>query len=380
MIRFRVPAFRRAVAIAASGAILLGLVVQTATADTKQELDNARAELKAIEQRLAAGQQQLLSLRAKANAIVAQINQVESVIALLHAELNTVQKEILDAQKRLLATQKQLDRRARVTYETGGGLALEFILGSTSLNDLSSRMEIVDRAAASDRALIVQIQRLEARLEHRQAKLENLRLQRLREREIVRAQYADLQVQLAAQAGVIEQMNSDRAAAEELVQNLAAKHRREVLRARRLALLAAQQAQASSATGASIGGVFEVCPVDQPHSYIDDFGFPRVGHTHQGNDIFAPYGTPIRAPFAGTASSSSNGLGGLAVKVFGSQGYVYNAHLSRLGALGQVSAGTIIGYVGQSGNAAGTPPHDHFEWHPGNGGAVSPYAYLNSVC
>lgn len=381
MIPLRTPAFRRAAAVIAAGAVFVGLIATTATADTKQELEAARAQLSAIEERLEANEQRLLGLRARASAIVAQINEIESVIALLHTELQKVQKEINAARKRLLATQAQLDRRARVTYKTGGGLLpLEFVLGSTSLRDLSSRLEIVDRATDSDRRLIVKVQRLQARLEQRQAKLEDIRRQRLREREIVRAQYVALQQQLMAQTAVMAEITSDRRAAQSLVQRLAEKHRREVARARRLARLAAQAQAASAPTGPAIGGVFEVCPVDQPRSYIDDFGFPRVGHSHQGNDIFAPYGTPIRAPFAGTASQTSNGLGGLAVKVYGSQGYVYNAHLSRVGMTGSVSAGTIIGYVGTSGNARGTPPHNHFEWHPGNGGAVNPFPYLNAVC
>ncbi|HEX2069939.1 MAG TPA: M23 family metallopeptidase, partial [Actinomycetota bacterium] len=224
------------------------------------------------------------------------------------------------------------------------------------------------------------VQRLKARLEHRETKLEELRRQRLRERELVKAQYAELQRQLIAQTAVMAQISSDRRAAQSLVRKLAEKHRREIARARRLAALA-RQAQMSAPTGPSIGGVLQICPVDQPRSYIDDWGFPRSGgRSHQGNDIFAPYGTPIRATFPGRAVAGSGGLGGLSVKVYGSQGYTYNAHLSRLGTLGQVSTGTIIGYVGQSGNAAGTPPHNHFEWHPGNGGAVNPFPYLNSVC
>jgi murein DD-endopeptidase MepM/ murein hydrolase activator NlpD len=130
-------------------------------------------------------------------------------------------------------------------------------------------------------------------------------------------------------------------------------------------------------------GAFLLCPVDQPRSFSDDFGFPRWAggfHTHQGNDIFAPLGTPVRAPFDGDAVSSANTLGGEAVKVFGVQGWVYNAHLSAYGKLGQVKAGTIIGYVGNTGDAAGGPTHDHFEWHPGGGPAVNPFPFLQKVC
>lgn len=123
----------------------------------------------------------------------------------------------------------------------------------------------------------------------------------------------------------------------------------------------------------------EVCPA---HGAIsNDFGAPRHQggyHPHQGNDISAAYGTPIFAPFDGRAVAMSNTLGGLAVKVFGSDGYVYNAHLSRLGRLGWVRAGTVIGYVGVSGDATG--PHDHFEWHPWNGPAVDPHVYLLRAC
>jgi peptidoglycan LD-endopeptidase LytH len=129
-------------------------------------------------------------------------------------------------------------------------------------------------------------------------------------------------------------------------------------------------------------GPFQACPVDDG-TYGDSFGIPsmRSGyHIHQGVDVFARYGSPVRAPFAGRAVVATNPIGGIAVKVFGEAGYVYNAHLSALGALGPVRPGTIIGYAGDTGNARGTSPHDHFEWHPGDGPAVDPYALLNEAC
>jgi len=142
----------------------------------------------------------------------------------------------------------------------------------------------------------------------------------------------------------------------------------------------------------------QLCPVHGTGSYSDDFGAPRFAggfHLHAGNDIFAPRGTPIVAPFAGMARATPNLLGGLAVTVYGSLGYVYNAHLAAYGKLGHVVAGDVIGYVGDTGDALGGATHDHFEWHPYGrlgslhvspyrvstvSGAIDPFPYLQAAC
>jgi murein DD-endopeptidase MepM/ murein hydrolase activator NlpD len=56
----------------------------------------------------------------------------------------------------------------------------------------------------------------------------------------------------------------------------------------------------------------------------------------------------------------------------------YYAHLDRYADIvtGQrVRPGTILGYVGTTGNAAGTPPHLHYGIYEA-GGAINPYPLL----
>jgi murein DD-endopeptidase MepM/ murein hydrolase activator NlpD len=129
--------------------------------------------------------------------------------------------------------------------------------------------------------------------------------------------------------------------------------------------------------------IFRVCPVPSYTNIANNFGImvrlPGVPvHRHMGDDVSAPYGSPILAPFDGYATSGMSELGGLEVRVQGELGYVYNAHLSSFGNLGSVHTGDVIGYVGETGDAIGT--HDHLEWHPWNGGAVDPQPYLATAC
>jgi hypothetical protein len=121
-------------------------------------------------------------------------------------------------------------------------------------------------------------------------------------------------------------------------------------------------------------------PVAGTAVWSDDWWFPRFGpgwRLHQGLDIFAAYGTPVRAPVDGRVRVTNHGLGGLAVYVQQpDRTYWYMAHLSGLGpgiAEGvMVKTGQVVGFVGDSGNARGGAAHLHFEIHPAGGPAVPP--------
>ncbi len=125
-----------------------------------------------------------------------------------------------------------------------------------------------------------------------------------------------------------------------------------------------------------------VCPLPEA-IFINDWGFPRTGgRTHEGNDLFVAIGTPIAAPVSGVLTNKEGPVGGLQFNLVGDDGVTYiGSHLSGFGEAGQVAAGAIIGYVGDSGNAAGAKPHLHFEMHPGGLDApVNPYPTLVRAC
>lgn len=113
-------------------------------------------------------------------------------------------------------------------------------------------------------------------------------------------------------------------------------------------------------------------PVGGYANYSHDWWFPRFGpgwRLHQGTDIFAARGTPVRSPADGVIRFAGGGLGGIAAYVVQSDGtYFYLAHMERRPD-GQrdgqaVKVGDTVGYVGTSGNAEGGTPHLHFEYHP----------------
>lgn len=126
-------------------------------------------------------------------------------------------------------------------------------------------------------------------------------------------------------------------------------------------------------------------PVAGPARYVDDWLYPRYGpgfRFHLGCDVVAAMGTPLRAPVDGVATTSSEALGGLTVKVtMPDKTYFYLAHLSALGpgfTNGMaVRTGDIVGYVGDSGNARGGTPHVHVGVYPKGRGPVDPKPILD---
>lgn len=109
---------------------------------------------------------------------------------------------------------------------------------------------------------------------------------------------------------------------------------------------------------------------------------PRgAGREHEGQDLFAPKGTPIFSATNGYVYRiGENNLGGQTVSIIGAGGRVYyyahlDAYAPQLAEGDYVSTHTLLGYVGTTGNAQGTPPHLHFGIYTSSG-AINPLPFL----
>jgi hypothetical protein len=166
-----------------------------------------------------------------------------------------------------------------------------------------------------------------------------------------------------------------------------------------VALFAAGLVASTSGAG-SVPDPF-VFPVVGPYRYTNDFGDPRSQGRHEGNDVLAPKKSIVVAVEDGKVKFwTTSAQAGCMLYLYGASGTTYlyihlnndvtaandnrgkcvpgTAYWPGLKDGQSVLAGQAIAYLGDSGDADGTP-HLHFEVHPRDGPAVNPYPYLNNA-
>jgi murein DD-endopeptidase MepM/ murein hydrolase activator NlpD len=296
---------------------------------------------------------QLAALRKQAEpagrAYEAAVDRLEST----QARIAKADRRIKAATRRLASAETTLAMRADALYRDGGDMALfEFVLGSTSWDEFVNRLDYATMIASSDAKLVGDIKQTRARL---------------------RADRAELVAQS-------KQEKKDVAKAKRTMNAMES-----VLRAKKtqydrlLSSIAADSASRGESFPPGPDGM--VFPVRGVHFYANTWGAPRSGgRHHMGTDVMSPKGTPVVACVSGRANVHWNWLGGKSITVTGDNGWsYYYAHLNGYAVgSGRVKRGQVIGYVGNSGNAAGGPNHLHFQMGP-RGRWVNPYPYLRRM-
>lgn len=372
--------------------LVMGLVAAPAPAATETELLKARNERAAVQKEL--------------DRTVAAYDAAQAKLAETKASIEANQESLKVAELNQQQAQSRLGERANVMYRRGPVAIFQFLVGAESLNDFGLRLKLIEGAAKQDSATIANAvkvtsevtslqQQLVAEEEEQKNLLAGMSTQaRSLTDNFTKAQ--SLEAKLASDREAALKAEREKAAKEVAAAKVKAEAAKKTAAAVVMAVptpSGAVKALASpSPATARLAGATPVpagtkgsCPVNGPVSFTDTWGAPRSGgRSHQGVDMFAAMRTPAAAIVDGTLlRRDTSSLGGMSVYLKGNDGNeYYYAHLagySDVAAGQRVAAGQTIGYVGDSGNAKGTPPHVHFEIRSG-GVTINPTPTARLAC
>jgi murein DD-endopeptidase MepM/ murein hydrolase activator NlpD len=389
-------------------AVLVAVSAAPASGDVASRKQAIDARLQAVQAKIAWAKRreqeladQIASVNSEIRGLATQVGDVSQRLSALERDL-VLHREKLDRLNELFRVQTQryhfyrheyqalLDRlgnRLVDLYESGEPSTLEVLLGSKNFSDLINQAQVLESIGKQDQRIAGQVgtakERVRAQREHTK-RYRSLVAAELRTIAVRTNQVRALRDQLLANENRLAAARAAKRAALRNVKESKAEFLHEVagLQAASSALAAQiRAAQASSVsysapahgdTTPSAAGF--IWPVNGP--VVSGFGM-RWGHMHEGIDIAAGYGTPIRAAAAGRVVYSGwmSGYGNLvAIDHGGGVSTAYGHQSSIAVGNGQVvSQGQTIGYVGCTGHCFG--PHLHFEVRI-NGSPVDPLGYL----
>jgi murein DD-endopeptidase MepM/ murein hydrolase activator NlpD len=319
----------------------------------------------------AVGEETLKDLQARMDSIQAELDATTRQIEELRDEKDRVTQRIGGIEVRVKALNarraKLLERaieRADELYRSGGFGMAEALFSSENFADLTSRAEMLSEISLDQTSVFVDLSRTEAELKALNEVLSKERQALGENADRLAEQNQNLQSKFDSVAAEYERL-------------------KKAIMARTPEPAPAGPAAAAPSAPIQLGSTNGMaCPVAGPVSFVDSWGAPRDGHTHQGVDMMAASGTPVVAIVSGAITLADyGGSAGYWQILSGSDGnqYWYMHNQQNIVTGGSVSVGQQIATVGDTGNAAGTP-HLHFEYHPGGGGAVNPYPVVASVC
>lgn len=404
---------------------LAALAPLAVSAQSLEEIQAQQEKLQAENQQL---QTQLDSLREDQAQKQAYLETLQEQISLVQEQILTTRENIQDLNEsigqltlKLKASQAEVQdtidlfkQRLVALYTAGNVSTLEILLDSKSLSDFTTRMELIDTMALRDQEIIGQLEDYMAKT---QADREQLEAQKQevaslqvtlegKEKELAalyeenQAALGDIQGQVYATENQLQVNEEELAESERLVQEAIAAQKRAEEEAKKQAQAAAPPATVETPSGGENGsgngdggsgavspptpsgggssGFDPIWPLPGVTYISDHFGGARG---HKGMDIAGPWGTPIVAAADGqvieaNATDSWGYSWGYYVLIYHNGTYSTRyAHMSSVAvSTGQyVTAGTIIGYEGNTGNSFGA--HLHFEVYE-NGTRVDPARFL----
>jgi len=339
-------------------------------AQAEEAAKKLAGEVEALDKRIDALQEEADALSPKIVKASERTLRLEGEVLALKSKCVQTQSDIDKTQAEFDTQRGLLAERVQATYKQGTWFYLDVLLGSTDVNDLITRTELVGRVIQSNNNIAASLATTKGDLEKAKATLERS----LAEVDVKRSEAASVEKQLRGMRAARRKAVAQQASVQQEKEGLVAENQQNAKRLR--ALAQAEEAESDRIAALLSGGGSGkftgtmAWPVPSSQRITSNFGW-RVHpifnskRFHAGVDIGAASGSPIVAAGDGKVISTSyRGGYGNTVMIDHGNGVVslYAHQLSggitvSVGA--DVSKGERIGTVGSTGYSTG--PHLHFE-------------------
>jgi murein DD-endopeptidase MepM/ murein hydrolase activator NlpD len=387
-----------AMALALLASCLVGVAAAPAKSNS-EKLEAVEEKIGAVEERegvltsdIEAMADEISALESQVTALRTREAAAEEELSAKEAELGQAEDELKEALKRLDTLRGRLKRalvnlreRLIAIYTYGATADLtEVILSSEDYGEMVARTEYFDAINESDSVLAERVRSLrdEAKKLVRVRKVAKLTIEKARDQIAAKEQRLEAtRSTLESREGALLSARAKRRQALSSVQG--ERHEHEEVAADLRAAIAQEIAEATGGVTLPAGPMPSpsaagfIWPVEG--TFTSGFGY-RWGRMHEGIDIAAAEGTPILAAADGTvilmqSEYESGGYGNYTCIDHGGGLSTCYAHQSSFATSNgaQVSQGTVIGYVGNTGHSYGA--HLHFEVRI-NGAPTDPLGYL----
>ena len=353
--------------------------LESKQAKVKEQINSLKSDIGDQEKLKDALQDEIDTVQAQIDVYNGQLTEVENRLSEIEAQKEQKQKDLENTKQTFMT-------RLRAMYVSGDNSMLNVLLSANDFGDFLYRDQLLSSVTDHDNAIMEQlkadikaVEELETQANEEKQEIQSIKSE-------VDAKRAELGDRMKEMNAVISELEGQKSGLEDQLDEYAAAIDEFEAKIQAEAAAAAKNNNSSASQSPSYsggakpnaGGWVWPCP---GFYYISSYVGPRWGRTHNGLDIAGGsiYGKPIVAARAGTvidAGWNSGGYGNYVMINHGDGFITIYGHMSSVAAYnGQsVSAGQVIGYVGNSGRSTG--PHLHFEVRL-NGSVEDPLDYVS---
>lgn len=336
-------------------ALIAALVLCFApTSSFAKSAKKAKKELKEVQKQKDDVSDELDEMHHKIEEKTATLKKINKTISKMKVQLNQTEKDLTKTKTKIDKRQDGLNQRLRTMYKSGSVGYMDVILGSNSVEELVTNVDLVQKIYSNDQTILTELKAQKTEIEQMEKKL--------------KAEKASLSAEKVEQKNTKDELGKEQ---KKLQKRLTALEEQE----KKLQQIIAE---AVANGDISYAGGKWAFPLKSSYTLTSHYGESRSYESHPGIDLAVPTGTPIYAAQSGkVVTSGTYGGYGLAVVIYHGGGLtsVYGHNSQLLVNAGEyVKKGQKIALAGSTGWSTGS--HLHFEVRNASGSPISPQPYI----